>query len=77
MTASYAFTDYRAQGQTIPLVIVDIARVPTGALTLTSIYVALSRSTEPELMMEDKRLEDLHDRTRKWWDEKRDRISVS
>ncbi|KAJ3765289.1 hypothetical protein FB446DRAFT_655497, partial [Lentinula raphanica] len=31
-------------GQTIPTLIVDIARVPTGALSLTSIYVALSRS---------------------------------
>jgi ATP-dependent exoDNAse (exonuclease V) alpha subunit len=27
---AYAFTDYRAQGQTLPYVIVDIARPPGG-----------------------------------------------
>jgi hypothetical protein len=45
MTAAYGFTDYRAQGQTIPSVIVDIATPPTGALTLFNLYVALSRSS--------------------------------
>lgn len=45
MTAAYVFTDYRAQDQTIPTLIVDLARVPTGKLTLTAIYVALSRSS--------------------------------
>ena len=30
MTAAYAFTDYRSQGQTIPAVIVDITTPPTG-----------------------------------------------
>ena len=30
MTAAYAFTDYRSQGQTIPAMIVDIATPPTG-----------------------------------------------
>lgn len=45
LTAAYAFTDYRAQGQTIPHVIVDIASPPSGSeLTLFNIYVALSRS---------------------------------
>lgn len=45
MTEAYAFTDYRAQGQTITNVIVDIAR-PTGFdLTLANVYVALSRSS--------------------------------
>ena len=45
LTAAYAFTDYRAQGQTIQHVIVDIASPPTGSeLTLFNIYVALSRS---------------------------------
>ncbi|KAG6805077.1 hypothetical protein H0H92_000785, partial [Tricholoma furcatifolium] len=34
MTASYAFTDYRSQGQTIPNVLVDIATPPTGGLSL-------------------------------------------
>lgn len=48
MTAAYAFTDYRSQGQTIPCVIVDIATPPGGGLTLFNIYVALSRSSGRE-----------------------------
>jgi hypothetical protein len=44
ITPAYAFTDYRAQGQTIAPVIVDIGRPPTGALTPFNIYVALSRA---------------------------------
>ncbi|THH04463.1 hypothetical protein EW146_g10168 [Bondarzewia mesenterica] len=45
ITAAYAFTDYRAQGQTIPYVLVDIAPPPTGKLSLLNLYVALSRSS--------------------------------
>ncbi|KIM58154.1 hypothetical protein SCLCIDRAFT_128914, partial [Scleroderma citrinum Foug A] len=45
VTAAYAFTDYRSQGQTIPYVIVDIATPPTGGLNLFNLYVALSRSS--------------------------------
>ncbi|TFY81855.1 hypothetical protein EWM64_g2158 [Hericium alpestre] len=45
MTAAYAFTDYRSQGQTIPHVIVDIASPPSGKLSLFNLYVALSRSS--------------------------------
>lgn len=45
VTAAYAFTDYRSQGQTIPYVIVDIATPPTGGLSLFNLYVALSRSS--------------------------------
>jgi ATP-dependent exoDNAse (exonuclease V) alpha subunit len=41
---AYAFTDYRAQGQTLPYVIVDIARPPGGGLTQFNAYVALSQS---------------------------------
>ena len=44
ITPAYAFTDYRAQGQTIRRVIIDIARPPRGTLSLFNIYVALSRS---------------------------------
>ena len=33
MIAAYAFTDYRAQGQTLPVMIVDIAVPPTGVTT--------------------------------------------
>jgi ATP-dependent exoDNAse (exonuclease V) alpha subunit len=40
----YAFTDYKAQGQTLECVIVDIAKPPSGALSPFSVYVALSRS---------------------------------
>lgn len=45
ITPAYAFTDYRALGQTIPYVIVDIKTPRTGAgLSLFNLYVALSRS---------------------------------
>lgn len=44
LTASYAFTDYRAQGQTIEYVIIDLGRVPSGSLSPFNAYVALSRS---------------------------------
>jgi ATP-dependent exoDNAse (exonuclease V) alpha subunit len=45
MTAAYTFTDYRSQGQTILLVLVDIASPPNGGLSLFNLYVALSRSS--------------------------------
>lgn len=45
ITGAYAFTDYRAQGQTIPCVVVDIASPPTSGLSLFNLYVALSRSS--------------------------------
>ena len=45
MTGAYSFTDYRAQGQTIPYVIVDIATPPSSRLSLFNLYVALSRSS--------------------------------
>ena len=41
MTATYTFTDYQSQGQTIPHVLVDIALPPTGGLSLFNQYVAL------------------------------------
>jgi hypothetical protein len=44
MTAGYAFTDYKSQGQTIEYVIIDIGKPPTGSLLPFSIYVELSRS---------------------------------
>ncbi|KAL4064954.1 hypothetical protein V8B97DRAFT_1193322 [Scleroderma yunnanense] len=44
ITAAYAFTDYRSQGQTLQHVIIDIASPPTGGLSLFDLYVALSRS---------------------------------
>ena len=40
----YAFTDYKAQGQTMECMIVDISRPPSGSLSPFSVYVALSRS---------------------------------
>ena len=45
LTAAYAFTDYRSQGQTLEPVIIDIGRPPQGHLTPFNIYVALSRGT--------------------------------
>ncbi len=44
MTEAF-FMDYRSQGQTIPYVIVNIAKPPTETLTLFNVYVALSRSS--------------------------------
>ncbi|KIK17017.1 hypothetical protein PISMIDRAFT_685755 [Pisolithus microcarpus 441] len=48
MTSAYAFTDYCVQGQTLPYVIVDIAKPPSGGLNLFNLYVALSRSSGRE-----------------------------
>ena len=48
ITAAYAFTDYRSQGQRIPYVLVDIASPPSGTLDLFNLYVALSRSSGRE-----------------------------
>ncbi|KAJ7633509.1 hypothetical protein B0H17DRAFT_961772 [Mycena rosella] len=48
MTAAYAFTDYRAQGKTIPYVLVNIGTPPSGTLSLFNLYVALSRSSGRE-----------------------------
>ena len=45
ITGAYSFTDYRAQGQTIPYVVVDIASPPSSGLSLFNLYVALSRSS--------------------------------
>ncbi|KAJ3995131.1 hypothetical protein F5050DRAFT_1574222, partial [Lentinula boryana] len=67
LTLAYAFTDYRAQGQTIAPVIIDIASPPTGSLNLFNIYVALSR----KLLAEDDKLEKIEKETRKWWEEMR------
>jgi ATP-dependent exoDNAse (exonuclease V) alpha subunit len=44
MTAGYAFTDYKSQGQTIEYVVIDLTRPPTGSLSPFSAYVTLSRS---------------------------------
>lgn len=43
ITGAYAFTDYRAQGQTLRYVIIDISKPPSGNITLVNLYVALSR----------------------------------
>ncbi len=48
ITPAYAFTDYSAQGQTLPYVLVDIASPPTGGLNLFNVYVALLRSSGRE-----------------------------
>jgi len=43
LTLAYSFTDYRAQGQTLHRVVVDIGQPPTGRLTAFNAYVSLSR----------------------------------
>ncbi|KAF9230446.1 hypothetical protein BU15DRAFT_83613 [Melanogaster broomeanus] len=44
ITAAYACTDYRAQGQTISALVIDIGTPPSGGLSLFNLYVAMSRS---------------------------------
>jgi hypothetical protein len=43
LTPAYAFTDYKAQGQTMESVIIDLGKPPSGRLTAFNTYVALSR----------------------------------
>ncbi|KAG1864866.1 hypothetical protein F4604DRAFT_1013710 [Suillus subluteus] len=43
LTAAYAFTDFKAQGQTIDHVLVDICRTTCFALSPFNAYVVLSR----------------------------------
>ena len=45
ITGADSFTDYCAQGQTIPYVIIDIAPPPTSGLSLFNLYVSLSCSS--------------------------------
>jgi len=44
LTGGYAFTDIKAQGQTIEVVVIDLRDTPTGRISPFSVYVALSRS---------------------------------
>ena len=44
LTPTYAFTDFKSQGQTIESVIMDLARPPSSFLSAFNAYVALSRS---------------------------------
>ncbi|KAI5981632.1 hypothetical protein EDD15DRAFT_2182730, partial [Pisolithus albus] len=53
------------EGQTIPYVIVDIAKPPSGGLNLFNLYIALSRSSD--LLAEDDRLLLLDGETAAWW----------
>lgn len=45
MTLAYSLTDFRAQGQTMNNILVDIGWPPSGGLTSFNAYVALSRSS--------------------------------
>ncbi|KAF9025421.1 hypothetical protein BDZ89DRAFT_953831, partial [Hymenopellis radicata] len=55
--------------QTIASVLADLAKPPSGRLSLFNMYVALSRSSghDVELMQEDERLEMLNDDTKQRW----------
>ena len=44
MTGGYAFTDIKAQGQTIEVIVADMRNTPTGKISPFSAYVTLSRS---------------------------------
>ena len=45
ITRAYSFTNYHAQGQTIPYIVVNIASPPTSGLSLFNLCVALSHSS--------------------------------
>ncbi|KIO17573.1 hypothetical protein M407DRAFT_32739 [Tulasnella calospora MUT 4182] len=45
---AFAFTDHKAQGQTLDRVIVDIGKPATGSISQFNAYVALSRGRDPE-----------------------------
>ncbi|OAX31745.1 hypothetical protein K503DRAFT_810855, partial [Rhizopogon vinicolor AM-OR11-026] len=60
VTAAYASTDYRSQGQTIGHVLVDIASPQTGGLNLFNLYVAA-------IQEEGDRLRMLDVQTSEWW----------
>jgi hypothetical protein len=42
ITAAYAFTDYKAQGQSLEPVIINIGNPPSGGLNTFNAYVAIS-----------------------------------
>jgi len=44
LAPAYAFTDYKAQAQTLEYVTIDISQPPSGSLSPFNAYVALSRS---------------------------------
>jgi hypothetical protein len=44
LTPAYAFTDYKAQGQTMESVIIDLAKPLSGKLTAFNAYITLSHS---------------------------------
>ncbi|KAJ7573921.1 hypothetical protein C8J56DRAFT_708473, partial [Mycena floridula] len=44
LMAAYAFTHEKSQGQTIPYILVNLAKLPNGYLMPFHVYVSLSRS---------------------------------
>jgi ATP-dependent exoDNAse (exonuclease V) alpha subunit len=50
ITAAYAFTNYKAQGQTLQPVIVDIGNPPSGRLNAFNTYVVISRGRSHEML---------------------------
>ncbi|KAJ7258931.1 hypothetical protein C8J57DRAFT_1073413, partial [Mycena rebaudengoi] len=44
LAGGYMFTDYKAQGQTMSYILIDLAPPPRGVLPPFNAYVALSRS---------------------------------
>jgi hypothetical protein len=50
ITAAYAFTDYKGQGQTLEPVIIDIGNPPSGQLNAFNAYVAISRGRSRDML---------------------------
>lgn len=51
-TPSYAFTDYRSQGQPIKFAVADLVTPATGPISLFNIYVALVTSDSCPIEMQ-------------------------
>jgi hypothetical protein len=41
LTPAYAFTNYKVQGQTMEIIIVDLSKPPTGSISRFNAYIAL------------------------------------
>jgi hypothetical protein len=50
ITAAYAFTNYKAQGQTLTPVIINIRNPPSSGLNAFNAYVAISRGRSREML---------------------------
>lgn len=53
LMASYFFTDYRLQGQTIKYVVIDLGGVPNGSLSSLNVYITLFSRNRGHITISD------------------------